>query len=133
VVESLLKRKALKKLKESSMETYDKRFNVIINRFRYLPTSADPISEFLNEFTGETGRHKQTFYDLLNSIFCHAVDYFGMPFNPLKYLERPGISHKCVFRTKLGHRSGVKVGQGSGPNWASLTEQSGPPLKPLTK
>ncbi len=39
----------------------------------------------------------------------------------------------CVFRTNLGHYSGVKVGQGSGANWASLTEQSGPPLKPLTK
>ncbi len=70
--------------------------------------------------------HKSRLVDALIRADAERIDLIGLTVGRRGFLA-------CVFRSKLGHCSGVKVGQGSGLNWATLTEQSGPPLKPVTK
>jgi len=98
VVESLLKfKKNFRHIKPSSMATYSKRFPCIIKRFEYLPYSTDEVLDWLDsEFTGESGRYKQTFFGYMNEIFKHAVLRFHFPKNPLDGIEPPTITHKPI-------------------------------------
>jgi integrase len=94
VIESLLKRKSLKKRKASTIKTDEKRYGRIIQQLPFLTISPDELIKFLSQFNGQTGRYQLDFYDRLNRIYRHAVDYFGLPSNPMIYVERPEPSHK---------------------------------------
>lgn len=89
VVDSLLKLKSHKRLKQSSLCTYEKRWRHFARVFELMPEELDPILDYLAQFDGETGRYKRDRQDLLNMLYQHAVDRFGMAKNPLKGVDRP--------------------------------------------
>jgi|GEM_PF-4891575 len=96
VIASLLKQKKNKRVKESSMATYEKRFKPFAQQFPFLPEKEDVILEYLARFGGESGRHRRNNQDLLNMLYRHAVRRFHLPDNPLANLERPQITHKPI-------------------------------------
>ncbi|MDO9333884.1 MAG: site-specific integrase [Dehalococcoidales bacterium] len=96
VIASLLKQKKHKRVKESSLETYEKRFNLFAQKFPLLPEKIDPVMEYLARFDGESGRHRRNNQDLLNMLYNHAVRFFNLPDNPIAGLERPQITGKLI-------------------------------------
>jgi len=96
VIVSLLKQKRNKRLKESSLESYEKRLNQFARPFPFLPEKVDPILEYLSRFDGESGRHRRNHQDLLNMLYNHAVRYFSLPKNPMEKLERPQITPRLI-------------------------------------
>jgi integrase len=94
VIESYLKRKSLKKRKASTIETDEKRYGRIIQQLPFLTISPDEPIKFLSKFNEGTGRYQLDYYDRLKRIYRHAVDYFGLPSNPMIYIERPKPFHK---------------------------------------
>ena len=102
VIESLLRSKGTKGLKDSSVKTMSRRLGRIEKTFDYLPVTSEPYLDFLNTFKadktkGETGRYQQTMYDYLDMLLEHAVK-FGYPKNFLKEngIERPRAGHKPI-------------------------------------
>jgi integrase len=96
VILSLLKQKKNKRVKESSVETYEKRLNQFAQQFLFLPEKVDSILEYLSRFGGESGRHRRNHQDLLNMLYNHAVRYFNLPKNPMEKLERPQITRRLI-------------------------------------
>ena len=96
VVDSLLKLKRHKRLKQSSLCTYEKRWRHFARVFELMPEELDPILDYLAQFDGETGRYKRDRQDLLNMLYQHAVDRFGMAKNPLKGVDRPRVTKKPI-------------------------------------
>ncbi len=96
VILSLLKQKRNKRLKESSIESYEKRLNQFAQPFPFLPEEVDLILEYLSRFDGESGRHRRNHQDLLNMLYNHAVRYFSLPKNPMEKLERPQITPRPI-------------------------------------
>jgi len=96
VILSLLKHKKNKRVKDSSLTTYEKRFNQFAQQFPFLPEKVDAILEYLSRFGGESGRHRRNHQDLLNMLYNHAVRSFNLPGNPLENLERPQITQKMI-------------------------------------
>jgi integrase len=96
VVNSLLKVKKNKRVKESTINTYKKRLMLFAQRFSFLPENHEAIMDYLSSFNGESGRHRLNHQDLLNMLYEHAVRHFGLLKNPVAELERPLITHKPV-------------------------------------
>ena len=96
VVDSLLKLKSHKRLKQSSLCTYEKRWRHFARVFELMPEELDPILDYLAQFDGETGRYKRDRQDLLNMLYRHAVNRFGMAKNPLKGVDRPRVTKKPI-------------------------------------
>ena len=96
VISSLLNQKKNKRVKEGTLETYQKRLKLFEQRFEFLPEYVEPIMGYLARFDGESGRYRLNHQDLLNMLYEHAVHRFGLVNNPLKDLERPLITHKPV-------------------------------------
>ena len=96
VVDSLLKYKRYKRVKEETIDTYQKRLHQFAKRFPTLPLETDVIMGYLDQFTGDTGRHKRNHHDVLNMLYKHAVEHFGVTDNPLDSLDRPTITHKQI-------------------------------------
>lgn len=83
VVDNLLRCKASKNLKHSSLQTESKRLRLIAKNFEYLTTDSGAYLDFLNSFQvdkskGDTGRYRQTIFDYLDMLLEHAVK-FGFP------------------------------------------------------
>jgi len=96
VITSLIKQKQNKRVKDSSLDTYKKRFNQFGQQFPLLPEKIDPILEYLSHFKGESGQHRRNHQDLLAMLYNHAVRYFNLPENPMENLERPQITRKLI-------------------------------------
>ncbi len=96
VVESLLRHKKYKGVKEGTLETYRKRLYRFVRQFPTLPLEIDIIMGYLDQFDGETGRYKRNQHDLLNLLYKHALQFFGISDNPFDNLERPTITHKPI-------------------------------------
>ena len=96
VVDSLLKLKRHKRLKQSSLCTYEKRWRHFVRVFELMPEELDPILDYLAQFDGETGRYKRDRQDLLSMLYQHAVTRFGMASNPLKGVDRPQVTKKPI-------------------------------------
>jgi integrase len=96
VITSLLKLKKNKRVKEGTLDTYKKRLGQFGQKFDFLPLDADTLMDYLSQFDGETGRHRQNHQDLLNMLYTHAVRRCGLPKNPVAELERPLITHKPI-------------------------------------
>jgi len=96
VIESLLRHKEYKGVKDGTVRTYKKHLNRFAKQFPTLPLETNIVMEYLGRFKGETGRHKRNQHDLLNILYKHASRSFGILENPLDNLERPIIYHKAI-------------------------------------
>jgi len=96
VVASLIKQKRNKHIKQSSIETYEKKLEPFSKVFPILPENAEPVIDYLDRFGGETGRHRRNNQDLIKMLYTHAVKSFGLRQNPMDKLERIMITHKPI-------------------------------------
>lgn len=96
VVDSLLKHKRYKGVKDGTIDTYHMRLRPFARKFPDLPSETDVIMEYLGQFGGETRRYKRNQHDVLNMLYKHAGKHFGVIDNPFDGLERPDISHKPI-------------------------------------
>lgn len=87
VVASLLRQKKNKRVKDSTLETYQKRLNLFERKYPVLPTKLDLILDYLSRFDGESGRHRLNHQDLLSMRYTHAVRYFDLSDNPVAGLK----------------------------------------------
>ena len=96
VVGSLLHHKRHKRIKEGTAKTYMKHLNRFAQQFPILPLDIEVIMSYLDQFQGETGRHKRNQYDLLKSLYKHAERYFKIPINPFDDIDRPRATKKPI-------------------------------------
>jgi len=96
VVDSLLRHKEHKRVKEGTIKTYKKTLYRFARKFPNLPLDTETILEYLGQFTGDTGRYKRNQQDRLNILYKHAFCLFGIPQNPLDNLERPTVTQKPI-------------------------------------
>ena len=96
VVASLIKQKRNKHIKQSSIETYEKKLESFSKAFPILPENAEPVIDYLDRFGGETGRHRRNNQDLIKMLYVHAVRSFGLRQNPMDKLERIMVTHKPI-------------------------------------
>jgi len=96
VVDSLIRHKEFKGVKEGAIKTYKKHLYYFARQSPYLPLETDAIMEYLKQFKGDTGRHKRNQYDRLKMLYDHAIGNFGMLQNPLDGLERPIVTQKQI-------------------------------------
>jgi len=96
VVDSLLHHKQYKGIKEGTFQTYKKHLYRFAKQFPTLPLDTEIIMEYVDKFTGDTGRYKRNQHDLLNLLYKHAVRFFGIPDNPFDNLERPVVTQKPI-------------------------------------
>jgi len=92
VLDSLIRHKRYKRVKDGTIETYNKNLYRFARKFPVLPLETDTILEYLDQFKGETGRHKRNQHDWLNMLYKHASRFFGILENPFENLERPGVT-----------------------------------------
>ncbi len=95
VIDSLLRIKRYRRLKESSLETYEKHYAVFAKEFPLLPTDQDTILNYLERFDGKSGRTRLNWQAQLNMLYRHASEKFHVP-NPIAGLPRPRITHRPV-------------------------------------
>lgn len=74
-----------------------------------MPSSLDPIFEFLEQFKGDTGRYRLEYFRYLKDIFQHAVRVFGFPRNPLEGIKSPLIKHKPIRTLRLDQFAKVNL------------------------
>ncbi len=96
VIHSLLKVKENKRLKQTSLDTYQKQLIHFQKKFLFLPVNSEAILYFLEQFTGKTGRRRRNIYDALTMLYKHAVRRFGLLKNPMEEMERPMITRKPI-------------------------------------
>ena len=96
VVDSLIRHKEYKGLKEGSIKTHKKRLGRFVKQHRFLPLDTETIMNYLEQFKGGTRRYMQNHHDSLNMLYEHAMQLFEIPVNPLSSLERPTITHKPI-------------------------------------
>ncbi len=96
VIDSFLAFKTYKRVKGNTYKTYKKRLNQFERAFTWLPEKPESIMSYLNQFDGETGRHKRNHHDLLHMLYEHAVMNFGWPSNPLDVLDRPIVTKRPI-------------------------------------
>jgi len=96
VVDSFIRHKEYKGLKEGSIKTYRKRLGILVKQHRLLPLDTKTIMNYLEQFKGGTRRYKLNHHDLLNMLYEHAMQFFEIPRNPLGSLERPTITHQPI-------------------------------------
>jgi len=96
VVDSLLRYKQHIGVKQGTTETYRKHLHRFARQFPILPLDIEVIMSYLDQFHGETGRHKRNQYDLLKSLYKHAERYFKIPTNLFDDLDRPRATKKPI-------------------------------------
>ncbi|MCK4786511.1 MAG: hypothetical protein KAV87_22320 [Desulfobacteraceae bacterium] len=96
VVDSLLRHKQYKRVKDETIKTYKKTFYRFARKFPTLPLETEIIMGYVDQFTGDTGRYKRNQHDRLNMLYQHASHFFGIPQNPVDNLERPTITQKPI-------------------------------------
>jgi integrase len=96
VIESLLNLKKNKRAKESTIDTYKGRLAQFARKYPFLPLDSETIIDYLSQFGGETGRHRQNHQDLLKMLYDHAVRRFGLAKNPVMELERVLVTKKPI-------------------------------------
>jgi len=96
VIDSLLRHKRYKRVKEGTIKTYKKTLCRFARIFTNLPLDTDTILEYLGQFTGNTGRYKRNQHDRLNLLYKHAARFFGISDNPFDNLEPPIVTHKPI-------------------------------------
>ena len=96
VISILLRLKKHKRLKESTIETYEKCFARFERKFPFMPEKLDDILSYLDRYNGETGRYKLNEQTNLIMLYKHAVRFCGMIQNPLEGLERPLVTKKPI-------------------------------------
>jgi hypothetical protein len=96
VITSLIRIKKNKRVKASTLATYEKRLKLFQQQFTFLPDNSEAITGYLSRFDGESGRHRRNQQDLLNMLYEHAIHRFGFTKNPVAELERPLITRKPV-------------------------------------
>ena len=102
VIDSLLNFKKYKRVKENTLVTYRKRFSQFERVSPWLPEEHESIMNYLNQFDGETGRHRRNHHDLLRMLYKHAIRVFGWPSNPLDAMDRPIVTEKPFKTLSLG-------------------------------
>ncbi len=95
-IESFKRMKNNKCLKKNSVETYGKLLEYFARQYPRLPLDSEPLMAYLDQFDGETHRHKLNNHSALSMLYAHAVDYFGLDKNPMLKIERPLINHKPI-------------------------------------
>jgi len=101
VVDSFLKLKQYKRVKEGTEKTYKKHLHRFAKQFPDLPLKNETIMDYLNQYSGKTGRYKRNQHDLLNMLYKHALRSFEIPQNPFKDIERPIITRKPIHTLSL--------------------------------
>ncbi len=96
VIDDFMKHKKHKRLKQTSLYTYEKHLAQFERTFPWLPGELPPIMEYLDQFDGETGRAKRNQQDIVNMLYKHAVRHFGLASNPMNGLERPLVTKKPI-------------------------------------
>jgi site-specific recombinase XerD len=96
LIDSLLRLKEHKGLKESTLKTYRKCFARFEARFPFMPDELDDILSYLGHCNGETRRYKLNEQANLKMLYEHAMRFFGMVQNPLEWLERPEVIKKPI-------------------------------------
>ncbi len=96
VVESFLRHKKHAGIEDESIKTYRKRLKRFMQQFPVLPMDTDTLIDYLSQFNGGTGRYKLNQQDLLSSLYNHSVRHFGVPYNPVRNLERPRVTKKQI-------------------------------------
>jgi len=96
VITSLLKQKKNKRVKNSTLQTYEKHLYRFEREFPWMPEELSLILDYLAGFTGVTGRYKRNQQDLLNMLYRHATRFLGMPKNPMAGLERPQVAKRPI-------------------------------------
>jgi len=96
VITSLLKQKKNKRVKNSTLQTYEKHLRRFAKEFPRMPLEIDVILDYLEHFNGETGRYRRNQQDLLNMLYRHATRFLGMPKNPMAGLERPLVTKRPI-------------------------------------
>jgi integrase len=96
VVNSFLHYKEYKGVKEATVKTYKKTLHRFVRKYPILPLDTDTVLEYLDQFTGDTGRHKRNQHDRLNMLYKHVSQLFGIPENPMDNLERPTFTNKPI-------------------------------------
>ncbi|MFC2044965.1 tyrosine-type recombinase/integrase, partial [Chloroflexota bacterium] len=107
VIDSLIRQKEYKRLKEGAIETYEKHYGCYARKFPTLPLDRETVMGYLEQFKGETGRFRRNQHDLLNMLYKHAVSNFGVPDNPLDGVERPRITQKPIRTLSLAEAGKV--------------------------
>jgi integrase len=85
-----------KRVKVSTLTTYKKRLRLFQQRFPYLPENPEAVIDYLSRFDGESGRHRLNHQSLVNMLYGHAVQRFGLLKNPVAELEKPIVTRKPV-------------------------------------
>ena len=96
VVDSLIRHKEYKGLKEGSIKTHKKRLGRFVKQHRFLPLDTETIMNYLEQLKRGTRRYMLNHHDSLNMLYEHAILFFGIETNPLRSLERPTITHQPI-------------------------------------
>lgn len=96
VITSLLKQKKNKRVKDSTLGTYEKHPYRFEREFPWIPEELSLILGYLAGFSGETSRYKRNQKDLLNMLSKHTTRFFGMAKNPMLGLERPQVTERPI-------------------------------------
>jgi integrase len=96
VIDHFLRHVHHKGVKPDTPKTYKKHLSRFAQQFPILPLDIEVIMSYLDQFQGETGRHKRNQYDLLKRLYKHAERYFKISTNPFDDLDRPRATKKPI-------------------------------------
>ncbi len=84
-------------LKPSTVATYEKRWRQFEKAFPLLPTSTNPLLEYLAQFDGPTARHRRNHHEAVKRLLDHACKVMSViQSNPLDRVPRPRIHHRPI-------------------------------------
>jgi len=109
VVDSLLRHKQYKGVKDGTVKTYKKHLYRFARQFPALPLETTTLMDYLDRSNGKTGRYKRNQHDLLSMLYEHASSFFGIPENPFDNLERPTVTQKQIRTLTLIEASKVDL------------------------
>ena len=101
VVDSLLRHKQHKGIKEGSIKTYKKHLYRFAQQFPILPLDIEVVMCYLSNFHGETGRYRRNQYDILKGLYKHAERCFEISTNPFDNLDRPRATKKPIWTLSI--------------------------------
>lgn len=90
VIKRFLASKRATGLAETSLGSYKDMLNAFARQYPLLPTSPEPIEEFLASKRGQT---KFNYYSRLTVLYKFANERLGLP-NPIKNIEKPRFKSK---------------------------------------
>ena len=101
LVDSFLKHKMNRGVKESTLRTYEKKLGPFERYFPILPEDLSPVMEFLANFTGKSGRHRKNYQATLRALYQHAVQFHNFPKNVLQNVDPPIVRKKAIKTLEL--------------------------------